>query len=173
MKTNITISIAFLMALQLAACTTPPPTYKYVSQLPDDPQLSFESDFNLHTNFSVNIKAPEKNSCKDFDTAGYLLKTDSPTIYDKPNLKLQIKAPADKNISVSASHFFSNGAYVSRCGPLTVMFVPEKGKHYIVKMNLSEKVCFMSVKTPDNSGNLVPVKVKTLPECIQSHEAPY
>lgn len=151
--------------LFLAACTTPAPTYKYSSPLPSDPTISFESDFDMHTHFSVNNKAPEQNNCADFDSAGYLLKKDSIFIYDKANRNLQIKAPADKLISVSAYHSFGDPSYKSSCGPLTRAFVPEKMKEYMVKMNVQDKTCFISVQSIDSTGKATPVKATVLPKC--------
>jgi hypothetical protein len=156
-----------LVALLLCACTTPAPTYKYPSPAPTDPNISFESDFVLHTHFSVNNKAPDENRCADFDTAGYLLKEDSVFIYDKASYTLQVKTPASKPLAVSAYHSFGDGSYSVSCGPLTLMFTPEKAKEYFVKMNLEEKVCYMSVQSSDEVGKRVPVASKTLPKCAR------
>ncbi|HEY8607878.1 MAG TPA: hypothetical protein VIM12_12255 [Noviherbaspirillum sp.] len=165
MRLKATASLC-VSTLFLAGCamTTPPPTYKYVANSAD-PTISFESDFVLQTHFFVNTRAAEDNRCADFDRAGYLLKKDSIFIYDKANHQLALKAPADVPVAVRGYHHFSDGTFTSHCGPLTTIFTPEKSKKYAVKMNVGEKVCFMSVNEVEGAGAPRPVKTAALQKC--------
>lgn len=149
----------------LAGCTTPAPTYRFANASPTDPEISFESDFELHTRFAVNTKEPEGQMCSNFDSVGYLLKANSIFIYDRPNTTITIKAPANKPISVSAHHSFSDPGYRANCGPLTQVFTPFEGKKYVAKLNLVDKLCYLSVASVEPDGQRIPVSSRIVGRC--------
>ena len=74
-KLFVEMSFITSLVLMLQGCTTPGPTYKNLNPSPLDAELSFESDFELHTHFSVNTS--RGTECEKYETVGYLLKTDS------------------------------------------------------------------------------------------------
>ncbi|WP_460565834.1 hypothetical protein [Hydrogenophaga aquatica] len=84
-------------ALFLAACTTPLPKYKNPHPSAEDAHLTFESDFEYHTFFSVNIRNTA-DACGRFESAGYLLKVDSIFIFDKPNKEVSITVPSQQMV---------------------------------------------------------------------------
>ena len=157
---NLQFVFAFLCALVLNACGTAAPTYRHLSPAPTDAQLSFESDFDLHTNFSVNTEINNKQ-CGKYETVGYLLKTDSIFLFDKPNTEIKIQVPSEKTIGVSGRHFFSDGRYTSNCFPPTVFFTPENNAKYVVKMHLQNQYCFLSVTKNGDTTNLHAVYEKS------------
>jgi|LakMenEpi03Aug12_release.lakeMendotaPanAssembly.Ray.scaffolds.fasta_scaffold636939_2 hypothetical protein len=157
---NYQFVFIFLSTLALTACGTATPTYKNLYPSPSDAQLSFESDFDLRTNFSVNTEINSKQ-CGKYEFAGYLLKIDSIFLFDKPNNELKIQVPAEKTIGVSGRHFFSDGKYTSDCFPPTVFFTPEPNAKYVVKMNLKDRYCFMSVTKNGDITNLHAVYEKS------------
>lgn|GEM_PF-2895489 len=93
----------FIVAIStlIASCTTPAPTYRYSDVSLPNAEISFESDYVLHTHFSINIVDAERNACKDYKTVGYLLYEDSIFLYDKANKIIKIKVPANKEIAIS------------------------------------------------------------------------
>jgi hypothetical protein len=152
--------VALISASVLNACGTAAPIYKNLYPAPSDAQLSFESDFDLRTNFSVNTEINSKQ-CGKYQYAGYLLKIDSIFLFDKPNNELKIQVPAEKTIGVSGRHFISDGKYTSDCFPPTVFFTPEPNAKYVVKMNLKDRYCFMSVTKNGHITNLHAVYEKS------------
>jgi hypothetical protein len=107
--------VVVLAALLLHGCTTPAPTYKNLKPSPNDAELSFESDFELHTHFSINTQ--RGSSCGKFETVGYLLKANSIFIYDRPNKEIKVMVPTGKPIGVAGYHYFSDPGYRSNCYP--------------------------------------------------------
>jgi hypothetical protein len=155
--------------MTLASCKTIPPTYSYTAASPADPEISFESDFDLHTFFSVSTKFPQEKSCTNFDTVGYLLKPESVFIYDKANHQIVIRAAAEKPLAVSANHLYSDPSYRGSCGPLTRLFIPSAGKKYVVKMNKNPKstLCYVSVFSKEPDGGRTEVSSTALPNCVK------
>lgn len=147
-----------------AGCTTPAPTYRFAGAA-GDPRVSFASDFDLQTHFSVNVSDAAKNSCADLDRVGYLLKTDSVFLYDKANTEISIQVPAGKPMVVMGLHTFSDPAYRANCGPLSRTFTPVRGTDYVVKLNLASKVCFLTVASVDAGGRQAPVPSIPTPKC--------
>lgn len=121
-------------ALFLAACTTPLPKYKNPHPSAEDAHLTFESDFEYHTFFSVNIRNTA-DACGRFESAGYLLKVDSIFIFDKPNKEVSITVPSQQMVGIDANHSFSDPTYRSSCHPKPVFFFAEPRQTYIVRMN--------------------------------------
>jgi hypothetical protein len=127
--------LAIIIALLIIpGCMTTKPNYSFDAGA-DDPVLIFNSDFELHTFFSVNTDPASNNSCKKFALAGYILHKNSIFIYDTPNEEFQIKVPAGQAITVEAFHNFSDPSQYSRCGPLLASFIPQKGKIYKITMH--------------------------------------
>lgn len=120
-------------ALCLTACTTPAPDYRFNDISVPSAELSFESDFVLHTHFAVNITDAQRNACSDYKRAGYLLYDDSIFLYDKSNRSIKIQVPANQAIAIKGLHQFNDPARSEVCGPLFSTFVPEAGAKYIVR----------------------------------------
>jgi hypothetical protein len=155
------------MSFLFSACTTPAPTYKYQAAS-NDPVVSMESDFELHTHFFVNTKNPAANKCEDFDRAGYLLKVDSIFVYDKSNKEIAIRSAAGKPITISAEHIYSDPGQSQHCGPLLRTFTPEAGGKYVAKMNDMGKICTFTISRIDEktqSRDLVPSMAS--PKCTK------
>lgn len=136
------------LCVLFSACTTPAPTYKYQAAA-TDPVISMESDYELHTHFFVNTKDTAANKCEDFDRAGYLLKVDSIFVYDKSNKEITIRSAANKPITISAEHFYSDPGVNRHCGPLLRTFIPAAGGKYVAKMNDLGKVCALTIDRID------------------------
>lgn len=153
---NIYTKIAILIFSTIISvgCVTPPPTYSYQAQV-DDPTIEFTSEFKLHTFFSVNIINPKDNLCQDFDTAGFILHTNSILIYDKPSTEAKIQAPANKPILVRALYSYSDGRYSTSCGPITSIFTPESGKFYLAQMLDIDRHCRLIIVEKDNPNAFV------------------
>ncbi len=152
----------------LTGCTTPAPTYKYIATSASDPQISFESDFVLHTNFSVNITNPDLNLCNDYDSVGYLLKADSILIYDKPNREIKIQVPSNKFILVHALHYYSDGGRTVRCGPITKKFMPLDNHQYVVNMQAVNGFCGLQVLSVDENNQRTEIQTeRVLKQCVR------
>ncbi len=162
-------------AFALNACTTPAPTYRNLSPSSIDAQISYESDFELHTHFSVNTSG--NTSCKNFKTTGYILKADSIFIYDKPNTEIKITTPAGKLIGVGGYHQYSDPGYTANCYPKSRFFIPEPNGRYVVKMNKislgknwkgqAKGMCFISVEKINSDGNREQVKLSKKAGCTK------
>ena len=165
----------FSIALALNACTTPAPTYKNTSSSPSDAQISFESDFDLHTRFSVNTE--RGTHCGKFESVGYLLKANSVFIYDKPNKEIKVKVPVGKAIGVAGYHSFSDPGYKANCYPKGHFFIPEPNGNYVVKMNkISQGVdwkgnekglCYISIEEIDSHGDRKKIEYNNPPSCVK------
>lgn len=166
MMSALTSRQALLLAgaVLCSGCTTPAPTYRYEGGA-GDPKVSFASDFELHTHFSVNVNDAGRNSCADFDRVGYLLKKDSAFLYDKANTNISIQVPAGKPVAVMALHTYSDPAYGANCGPLTRVFTPVRDTNYVVKLNVAGKVCFLTVASVDADGQQAPARSTPAPKC--------
>jgi hypothetical protein len=153
------------MCILFSACTTPAPTYKYQAA-ETDPVISMESDYELHTHFFVNTKNPAANRCDDFDRAGYLLKVNSIFLYDKSSKEINIRSAANKPITVSAEHIFSDPGESRHCGPLLRTFTPLAGGRYVAKMNDLGKICALTVdRIDDKTQAREAVPGTALPKC--------
>lgn len=160
-----------IAVLAVTGCMTTKPNYSFNAS-PDDPVLIFNSDFELHTLFSVNTDPASNNSCKKFVLAGYILHKDSIFIYDTPNKEFQIKVPSGQAITVRAFHNYSDPNQYSICGPLLASFTPQTGKTYRVTMheigqkNNSSKnstMCTLSIR--DISASPSPVNATPIKTC--------
>jgi len=159
----IRVMSVFVVLLALAGCSvTTKPDYLYQPQA-SDPVLVFNSDFDLHTLFYVNIDPASNYSCKTYRLAGYILHKDSIFVFDTPNKEFQISVPADQKVAVQALHSFSDGQYSSRCGPLYKSFTPQKGRTYLVKMNRTHDYCSLSIS--DLTDPRSPVLATSLTTC--------
>lgn len=157
------------LAVLLCGCKAPAPTYHYDQVSPDDPEIDFQSNFELHSWFDVNTKNPLANRCEDFDYAGLVLKKDSVFLYDKPNPELKIHVPADRPLAVSARQSSNLGDYASSCGPLEVGFTPKGGHRYIVNLAVDDParpaLCYITVSEFDAHGTYRKVDAAHLPKC--------
>lgn len=157
-----------LCLLVLNGCTTPAPTYQYVATSAADPQISFESDFVLHTDFHVNINSSDLNLCNDYDFVGYLLKADSILIYDKPNREIKIRVPSNKNITVRANHYYSDGGRTVSCGPIARKFIPLENARYVVNMQAVDKFCRLQVLSEDQNNQRTEIKTENVAlKCVK------
>ncbi|MDE2427772.1 MAG: hypothetical protein KGM99_03535, partial [Burkholderiales bacterium] len=93
---------ALALTALCTACAAPGPAYHYTPSSPDDPNITFQSDYSLHTNFYVNTKAPELNHCSDLVPLGFTLREVSVFIRDKPVPKIDIQTAAGKPVTVKA-----------------------------------------------------------------------
>lgn len=144
----------FLLVLLLAGCGKLVPNYSYIAQN-SDATIIFDSEFDLHTFFSVNINPAGNNMCSDYSYVGFILHRDSIFVYDKPNTDLSIRIPTDQLVSVQANHSFNGGTFSSHCGPVGLTFKPEKGKTYLVTMlrrdGIGKKTyCAISIKDAES-----------------------
>ena len=168
MKRLFNTSFFVTLAVILSACTTPAATYRNINPSLADAEISFESDFDLHTHFSLNTT--REPTCGKFESVGYLLKTDSVFIYDKPNKEIRVKVPTGKPIGVSGYHHYSDPSYGASCYPPGHFFTPKPFEKYVVKMNKStldrkNAVCFISINKVEASGELHIVKPDNLAAC--------
>ncbi|WP_230346438.1 hypothetical protein [Methylobacillus methanolivorans] len=173
-------NIIFLVLFSLTACKTPAPTYRFSDTSTPHAEVSFSSNFTLHTHFSVDIEDAEKNVCRDYKTVGYLLYDDSIFLYDKSNKSIKINVPANKEISVQGLHRFNDPAYHANCGPIIASFTPEPGAKYqvlfanvgvIPKLTFGSSVplsCRLVVSRIDTHGEETVIPVKALPPCNKS-----
>lgn len=167
--------LASFVALALGACsTTPPPTYRHSQPALEDAAFSFESDYELHTHFSVNTQRGA--SCGKFETVGYLLKPESIFLYDKANREINVQVPSRRLVGVGGYHYFSDPSFTSSCYPGSHFFVPEPRAKYVVKMNRTETQsssrrsttsasCSISVLQISDNGSRKPVDTFPPPPC--------
>lgn len=137
LRISIRPYILAVITLMNVGCTTPAPTYQYHDTQSPSAELSFESDYVLHTHFSVNIVDAEKNACNDYKTAGYLLYADSIFLYDKANKTLKVTVPANKEISISGLHRFGDPGQQQHCGPVVRSFTPSDNAKYVIRFTNS------------------------------------
>lgn len=160
MKRLFNTSSIVTLAVILSACTTPAPTYRNINPSPTDAEISFESDFDLHTHFSLNTT--REAACGKFESVGYLLKADSIFIYDKPNKEIKVKVPTGKQIGVAGYHYFSDPSYRASCYPQGQFFTPMPFGKYVVRMNKTTlsndrsnretAFCFISILEVEANG---------------------
>ena len=129
--------IVAISTLVIASCTTPAPTYRYTDASLPNSEISFESDYVLHTHFSINIVDAARNACNDYKTAGYLLYEDSIFLYDKANKIIKIKVPANKEIAISGMHSYGDPGQQEHCGPVVRSFIPSHDAKYVVRFTNS------------------------------------
>jgi hypothetical protein len=163
------ISTVLCAALFLNACAAHSnmATYKNPNPAENNAKVSFETDFDLHTYFSVNASRNEQ-SCGKFESVGYLLKADSIFIYDKPNKEINITVPASRLIGVAGYHKYNDPGYRANCFPDGHFFVAQPNSKYIVKVNITGKdngFCNISVSEVSNSGDRKQVQYVTPPLC--------
>lgn len=157
----------------ISACTTAPPTYKAPTPSAANAELSFESDFELHSFFSLNTEYGER--CGKFESVGYLLKADSIFLYDKPNTALNVTVPSGKIIGVKGYHSFKDPSISSSCFPKDVFFTPLPGEKYVAKLNLirqtadskGKAMCFLSVEGIGGDGKRLALETTNTPRCNQ------
>lgn len=147
--------VIFSALLILTGCpSTIKPQYVYNAQA-SDPVLVFNSDFELPSQFYVNIDQANNQGCKGFILAGYILHKDSIFLFDKPNPEFQIQVPADRMVSIKGIHSFNGGNSWSTCGPLFLSFMPEKGKRYLVDLKKVGDYCTLNISDRSDSPTAV------------------
>lgn len=159
-----------LMAMTLTGCLTKPQIINYKNPAPsqNDAHLSFRSDFETHTYFSVNDNPVEK--CADFKSIGYVLNADSIFLYDKPNKEINIKMPSGSPIAIHGYHKFSDPGVNSTCFPPSQIFTPKAGEIYEVNMALraqkgTDGLCSLAVNKLLGDGTKTPVKTEKFGFC--------
>jgi len=167
-KTSTTACLALL----LNACATHSnmATYKNPNPAENNAKVSFETDFDLHTYFSINVTRNE-NSCGRYDSVGYLLKADSIFIYDKPNKEINITIPAGKVVGVAGYHKYDDPGYRGSCYPEGRFFTAQSNGKYVIKMNVTNLgktgYCHISVSEVNRNGDRKPVEYINPPACTK------
>lgn len=156
--------LVFFM-LTMFGCTTPPPTYRYTSIDDNDPEITFDSNFSLHTFFSINTKVASNNRCSDFDSVGYILKRDSLLIYDKPNHSIHIRVRPNHAVTIRALHQFNDATYTSKCGPIFQQFTPLTGTKYRVDLFDRDKYCALSIRQLAEDGSWQQTPTTSMNDC--------
>lgn len=157
-----------LLVLLMAGCGKSLPDYSYSPQ-GSDATVVFNSEFDLHTFFNVNINPAGGNVCADYQSAGFILHKDSIFVLDKPNKDLRINVPTDQPVSIQVVHDFNGGNSYSYCGPVGLTFSPEKGKTYLVTMHRRDGVgdkitCSLSIK---DAQSMAPVRAAGFTGCLR------
>jgi hypothetical protein len=183
METTLIFTV-MTMAFLLNACTISAPTYKNLNQSPQDAELSFESDFELHSFFSIKI------GCGKFETVGYLLKADSIFLIDKPNKEIKVPVPTGHIIGTKGEYSYSapggpamygapgTPSITTSCSPPPHYFTPQPNGKYVVRLNVSnnkendwrgrkETFCYLSIEQVDNNGNKKKVESNAAPICAK------
>jgi len=159
----VTVIAVFTALLAIAGCTATRPNYSY-NAAASDPVLLFQSDFDYHTWFEINIDPDGANACKNFKSAGYTLHVDSRLIIGaKPDQEVQARVPAGRPVAVKAHYNFSSGLGNDSCGPIYVTFTPEQGKTYLVRVARGGERC--TVFVTDTAKPNVPFPVMGMTAC--------
>lgn len=134
--------------------------YSYESN-ETDPTLIFKSDYKGYTYFWLNNDLPsEERLCANTHPIGYLLQSDSIFIFEKNITTLNVKVPAEKEITITGSFIEGNGG----CGPIDKAFVPEKNKNYIIQYEEAGNYCRLNIIDKATGDDISAKKVK---KCIK------
>lgn len=155
------VSVCVFMVISLSACFSYTPSYTYEAQA-NDPVIVFESDYKTHTYFSVAIENAQENRCEDFDGVGYTLNTKSIMVFGDYTPSVEINVPANQEVAITANHYFSDGSFTERCGPLTLLFVPQENRAYLARLISQDRRCIFRIIDRNDSS---PVRARALSEC--------
>jgi len=154
--------MALIVVLSVAAGCVTKPNYFYEAGQ-SDPELVFNSDFELHTYFYVNVEPASNMACRKFKLAGYILHREAANTRDAPKKEFSIYVPADQEVAVGAYHHFRIDNDFSICGPLYLAFTPKKGETYRVRMAELSSSC--ALRLAKAGGSPSPVKAVSFKTC--------